>query len=82
LLNKLGGGCQVPIGAFAEVREGRLHLEAIVAEPDGSKILRESLDGTDPVQLGESVGEVLLQRGGEAILEAVYGQGIAVPQQP
>jgi hydroxymethylbilane synthase len=82
LLNKLGGGCQVPIGAFAEVREGRLHLEAIVAEPDGSKILRESLDGTDPVQLGESVGEVLLQRGGEAILQAVYGQGIAVPQQP
>jgi hydroxymethylbilane synthase len=82
LLKKLGGGCQVPIGAFAEVREGGLHLEAIVAEPDGSKILRESLDGTDPVQLGESVGEVLLQRGGEAILEAVYGQGIAVPQQP
>jgi hydroxymethylbilane synthase len=82
LLNKLGGGCQVPIGALAEVREGRLHLEAIVAEPDGSKILRESLDGTDPVQLGESVGEMLLQRGGEAILEAVYGQGIAVPQQP
>src|SRR6202051_5173110 len=29
LLNKLGGGCQVPIGAFAEVRNGRLHLQAI-----------------------------------------------------
>jgi len=82
LLNKLGGGCQVPIGAFAEVRNGRLHLEAIVADPDGSKVLRESRDGSDPVQLGESVGETLLQRGGDAILEAVYGQGIAVPQQP
>ena len=82
LLNRLGGGCQVPIGAFAEVRDGRLHLEAIVADPDGSKILRESRDGSDPVQLGESVGEILLQRGGDAILEAVYGQGIAVPQQP
>jgi hydroxymethylbilane synthase len=82
LLNKLGGGCQVPIGAFAEVRKGRLHLEAIVADPDGSKVLRESRDGTDPVQLGESVGQALLQRGGDAILEAVYGQGIAVPQQP
>jgi hydroxymethylbilane synthase len=82
LLNKLGGGCQVPIGAFAEVRDGRLHLEAIVADPDGSKILRESHDGTDPVQLGESVGQSLLERGGDAILEAVYGQGIAVPQQP
>jgi hydroxymethylbilane synthase len=82
LLNKLGGGCQVPIGAFAEVRDGRLHLEAIVADPDGSKVLRESRDGSDPVPLGESVGEILLQRGGDAILEAVYGQGIAVPQQP
>jgi hydroxymethylbilane synthase len=82
LLNKLGGGCQVPIGAFAEVRNGQLHLEAIVADPDGAKILRESRDGTDPVQLGESVGHTLLQRGGDAILEAVYGQGFAVPQQP
>jgi hydroxymethylbilane synthase len=82
LLNRLGGGCQVPIGAFAEVRSGRLYLEAIVADPDGSKVLRESRDGSDPVQLGESVGDTLLQRGGDAILEAVYGQGIAVPQQP
>ncbi len=82
LLNKLGGGCQVPIGAFAELRNGRLHLEAIVADPDGSKVLRESRDGSDPVQLGESVGDTLLQRGGDAILEEVYGQGIAQPQQP
>jgi hydroxymethylbilane synthase len=82
LLNKLGGGCQVPIGASAEVRNGRLHLEAIVADPEGSKVLRESRDGTDPVQLGESAGDTLLQRGGDAILEAVYGLGIAVPQQP
>src|ERR1700674_2824164 len=82
LLNKLGGGCQVPIGAFAELRNGRLHLEAIVADPDGTKVLRESRDGTDPVQLGESVGDTLLQRGGDAILEAVHGQDIAQPQQP
>jgi len=82
LLNKLGGGCQVPIGAFAEVRNGRLHLEAIVADPDGSKVLRESGEGSDPFQLGESVGETLLRRGGDAILEAVYGHGIVEPQQP
>jgi hydroxymethylbilane synthase len=82
LLNKLGGGCQVPIGAFAEIRNGRLHMEAIVAAPDGSKVLRESRNGDDPVQLGESVAQTLLQRGGDAILEEVYGQEIAVPQQP
>jgi hydroxymethylbilane synthase len=82
LLNKLGGGCQVPIGASAEMRNGLLHLDGLVAHPDGKTVLRESRDGDDPVALGEAVGETLLERGGDAILEAVYGQGIAVPQQP
>jgi hydroxymethylbilane synthase len=82
LLNKLGGGCQVPIGAAAEVRDGHLHLDAIVAHPDGSKILRESRDGGDPETLGSEVGETLLRRGGDAILEEVYGRSMAVPQQP
>ena len=72
----------VPIGAAAEVRNGRLHLDAIVANPDGTKILRESRDGDDPEKLGSEVGETLLRRGGDAILEEVYGQGLAVPEQP
>jgi hydroxymethylbilane synthase len=80
LLNRLGGGCQVPIGASATMRDGRLHLEAIVAHPDGSKVLRESRDGDDPQRLGDEVGATLLDRGGDAILEAVYGQGFALPQ--
>ncbi len=82
LLNRLGGGCQVPIGAFAELNNGKLHLESIVADPDGSKILRDSRDGTDPQQLGNDAGEALLARGGDQILEAVYGRGLAVPPQP
>jgi len=82
LLNKLGGGCQVPIGAFAEVRDGRLHLDAIVARPDGTKLLRESQDGSNPVRLGEAAGEALLRRGGDAILEEVYGRNVVAPEQP
>jgi hydroxymethylbilane synthase len=82
LLNRLGGGCQVPIGAFAEIRKDRLHLESIVADPDGTKVLRDSRDGTDPEKLGNAAGEALLARGGDAILEAVYGRGLAVPPQP
>src|ERR1700723_2664923 len=83
LLNRLGGGCQVPIGAFAEMRNGNLHLEAIVADPDGSKLLRESREGkfSDPEKLGNDVGDALLKRGGDEILEAVYGRGLAVPPQ-
>jgi len=82
VLNKLGGGCQVPIGAFAEVYDGRLRLDALVAHPDGTKVLRETREGDDPVRLGNEVGETLLRRGGDAILEEVYGAGFALPQQP
>lgn len=82
LLNQMGGGCQVPIGALAEVVKGRLHLEAVVARPDGTMVLRESGDGEDPIKLGGSVGEALLRRGGDAILREVYGQAVTTPQQP
>src|SRR5215469_6337393 len=82
LLNKLGGGCQVPIGSFAEVRGGRLHLEGVVANPDGSRVLREAGDGNDPEKLGAEVGDSLLRRGGDQILQEVYGQLVAAPQQP
>ena len=82
LLNKLGGGCQVPIGAFAEIHGDRLQLHAIVARPDGTQVLRESQQGTDPKQLGEAVGNELLRRGAEAILQEVYGLAATAPQQP
>jgi hydroxymethylbilane synthase len=82
LLNRLGGGCQVPIGAFAELREKQIHLEGVVAHPDGSLVLRESRDGNDPELLGNEVGETLLSRGGDSILQQVYGQAVAAPQQP
>jgi hydroxymethylbilane synthase len=82
LLNKMGGGCQVPIGALAEIREGRLHVQAVVARPDGKKALRESADGDDPIELGESVGEALLRNGGDAILAEVYRHGIAMAEEP
>jgi hydroxymethylbilane synthase len=82
LLRKMGGGCQVPIGASATWRNGELHLDAVVASPDGSMVLRESASGTNPDELGEAVGETLLQRGGAKILEQVYGQQVVVPEQP
>jgi hydroxymethylbilane synthase len=82
LLNGMGGGCQVPIGAFAEMKNGRLHLESVVADPDGSQVLRDSRDGDDPVKLGVEAGAALLARGGKQILDAVYGRGLAVPPQP
>ena len=82
LLNRMGGGCQVPIGAFAEMKNGKLHLESVVANPDGSQVLRDSRDGDDPVHLGEAAAAELLRRGGDKILVEVYKRNSAPPQQP
>jgi len=82
LLRTLGGGCQVPIGAYAEAVDGKLKLTAIVAQPDGSEVLREQRTGNDPEELGVRVGKALLASGADSILRAVYGEATAAPQQP
>jgi hydroxymethylbilane synthase len=82
LLKKLGGGCQVPIGANAKWADGKLHLQAVVASPDGKSVLRESAEGEDANALGEQVGLRLLEKGGAAILDQVYGHTTPQPAQP
>ena len=82
LLQTMGGGCQVPIGANASWQGGKLHLQAVVTSPDGKAVLRESGTGESPIALGEAVGDKLLNKGGAAILEAVYGHATALPEQP
>lgn len=82
VLGSLGGGCQVPIGAFAEKRDGVLHLRAMVGRPDGSEILREFAQGRDPAQLGRETAQKLLRRGAHKILSDVYKEEVAVPRQP
>ncbi|HEX5432774.1 MAG TPA: hydroxymethylbilane synthase [Candidatus Angelobacter sp.] len=82
LLGGLGGGCQVPIGAFAERQGSRTHLRAVVGRPDGSELLRELSDGDDPEELGRETARKLLKRGAQEILHEVYGKEAAVPNQP
>ncbi len=82
LLRHLGGGCQGPIGAFAEVRGLHLHLTAVVARPDGSQVLRETQSDGSPEKLGAAVAAALLARGAEAILQETYGEPAPAPQQP
>ena len=82
LLGALGGGCQVPIGAYAEQGGGRLKLRAMVGRPDGSQILREQAEGDNAKQLGREVAQRLLSRGADKILTDVYAQEVVVPKQP
>src|SRR5215471_19234474 len=75
VLGALGGGCQVPIGAYATVADGALKIRAIVAAPDGSEIIRAESEGpaADATAIGQRLGAELLNRGVARILETVYG---------
>jgi len=75
LLGRLEGGCQVPVGALAEVREGRLHLAAVVCSLDGRRIAEATGEGdlAAPARVAETVAEALLRTGAGAILASVRG---------
>jgi len=72
LLATLGGGCQVPIGGYATLQDGLVHLRAIVASPDGSRIIRGESFGRDPAAVGDELGATLLDQGAREILREVY----------
>ena len=67
----LGGSCQSPIAALARIEENRLTLEGLVAEPDGSRLLRESIAGdcARAETLGEELARRLLESGARELLE-------------
>ncbi|MCK7269741.1 hydroxymethylbilane synthase [Enterobacter cloacae] len=71
---RLEGGCQVPIGSYAELINGELWLRALVGAPDGSQMVRGERRGKpqDAEQLGVSLAEELLDNGAREILADVY----------
>ncbi|GAA1111618.1 hydroxymethylbilane synthase [Nocardiopsis metallicus] len=70
LMAILGGGCHVPIGAYATIRAGGLHLLAQVTSTDGSTTIRAEATGAadQPEMVGEHVAQRLLDEGVEAAL--------------
>lgn len=75
LLRSLGGGCQVPVGAYAEPNGDQLRLRAVVVSPDGKTVLREELPGAFMYAevIGQEVAKALLGNGARKILDEVYG---------
>jgi hydroxymethylbilane synthase len=71
MLAELGGGCQVPIGAFGTLDNTELFLTGAVFAPDGSGMIRYTATGeyTKPAELGRNVAQVLLKRGAQALLD-------------
>ncbi|KJY97021.1 MULTISPECIES: hydroxymethylbilane synthase [Pseudoalteromonas] len=73
---RLQGGCQVPIGAYAELNEDHVYLRGLVGSVDGQQILRAEISGpaSEAEQLGISLADDLLAQGAGSILAEVYGE--------
>jgi len=70
-LRGLGGGCQLPIAAHARLEGELLKLDGLVAKPDGSKRLQESISGPPETAeaLGASLASTLIEQGANTLLQ-------------
>ncbi len=75
LLERLGGGCQVPIAAHGTLEGDTLLLDGLVASPDGRRLVRDSVRGarSEAHSLGVRLAERLLAQGADRILNEIYG---------
>ncbi|MBV6448181.1 MAG: Porphobilinogen deaminase [Nitrosomonas sp.] len=66
----LGGSCQVPLGAFGEIIDGSLQLRGFVAQPDGSRIVSDTLNGKpeNGITMGQQLAQKLINKGAGEIL--------------
>jgi hydroxymethylbilane synthase len=76
MCKRLGGGCQVPIAAYAEIKQNKLMLQGLVAQVDGKKILHAQYEAalSDAETLGVTVADDLLSQGAGDILRALAGR--------
>jgi hydroxymethylbilane synthase len=74
LNHRLNGGCQVPIACHATVDGDKLHLRALVGEPDGSNIISGEIRGNieNAEELGTGLADELLGKGAKKILDSLY----------
>ena len=70
-LERLGGGCNVPIAIFARSSQGMIEMDGLVASPDGKKIVRQYIqEKTERTDFAvASLSERILSQGGQSILE-------------
>lgn len=69
----LGGSCQVPLGAFAEIIHGTLQLRGFVAQPDGKRIVSDALTGEPEtgITMGQQLAQKLIKQGADEILASL-----------
>ncbi len=76
LLKTLEGGCQVPIGALAEVRSNGLYLDGLVGSVDGTITFRKRIRGSksNPEKLGKALAKDLIKAGAKKVLDEIYAE--------
>ncbi len=67
-LKHFGGGCHVPLGAFAYVSGGEIRLSGAIASVDGKELLRQAVSGSDPDATGSELARLLKEQGAEKLL--------------
>jgi hydroxymethylbilane synthase len=77
LNQRMQGGCEVPMGGFAELDGDRLRVRGLVGEPDGSRLIEDEVAGpaAEAEALGTELAERLLAAGAAAILERARKDG-------
>ena len=72
-LRKLGGGCQTPIAAYGTLQNGKIHLQGIVADQNGERLMRATADGPAPSaeELGIQLAEDFLAKGAGEFLKDI-----------
>ena len=70
-LARVEGGCQVPVGVYAEAADEALEMEAVIASIDGERLYRKKNAGSalDAEKIGRALAEELLAMGGKEILQ-------------
>ena len=69
-LSGLGGGCSVPVAAYAQIISDELRLTGLVISEDGKKIVKVTGQGTEPFQLGNDLAQGAITQGAHEILAA------------
>lgn len=74
-LKRLGGGCTLPIAAFAQQRGEQLIIRGLVGSPNEKNVIRQELQGPveEAVELGTELADRILDGGGRILLEALNG---------
>ena len=74
-LNKLEGGCQVPIAAYSRMEGERIILQGLVGELDGSRVIKDTVAGQkdQPEDIGIRLADKVLAAGADKILAKIYG---------